>query len=130
MRDSRGRELVTGVEIELAAAVQAVRDELTAAAAAAGPSGVRFGVGPIELELALELRLDAKVGGKVRAWVVTAEGEAGTGRTRTHRVRVTLQPQLPGGGDYLISNQNPLPNAAPPGSPAPADGRADGPYGR
>ena len=49
------------VEIELAAAVTALRDELIEAAAR-HESGqqVGFKVGPIELEFAVELRADAK----------------------------------------------------------------------
>ena len=48
------------MDIELADAVAAVRDELVAAAARSLGAQVEFMVGPIELEFAVELRQDAK----------------------------------------------------------------------
>jgi hypothetical protein len=48
------------VEIELADAVAAVRDELVEAAARGVGQAVSFTVGPIEMEFAVELRADAR----------------------------------------------------------------------
>ncbi|MFE4633978.1 trypco2 family protein [Streptomyces sp. NPDC056773] len=90
------------MDIELADAVAAVRDELLAAAARGAGQGLEFKVGPVELEFAVELRADAKVKGKFKAFVVTGEVEAGVARARTHRVKVTLAPQRSGGGDLLV----------------------------
>ncbi|WP_308426340.1 trypco2 family protein, partial [Streptosporangium pseudovulgare] len=59
------------VEIELADAVEAVRDELLAAAVRGAGSEIAFTVGPIELEFAVELKVDAKAKGGFKAWVVT-----------------------------------------------------------
>jgi hypothetical protein len=64
------------MEIELADAVAAVRDELLAAAARGAGADVEF--------------------------VVSGDVEAGVARARTHRVKVTLTPKRPGGGDLLV----------------------------
>jgi hypothetical protein len=95
------------VEIELADAVAAVRDELLDAAARGAGQGLAFAVGPVELEFAVELRADAKAKAGFKAWVLaSAEVEAGAGRTGTHRVRVTLTPRRADGGDLLISGES------------------------
>ncbi len=91
------------MEIELADAVAAVRDELVEAAARGVDEQVGFVVGPIELEFGVELRRDAKAKLGFKAWVVSADAEAGVSRGRTHRVRVSLTPKGPGGGDLLIA---------------------------
>jgi hypothetical protein len=90
------------VEIELVQAVAAVRDELLEAAARGVGQELAFKVGPVELEFTVELRADAKARAGFKAWVVSGEVEAGVARGRTHRVKVTLTPQQPGGGDLLV----------------------------
>lgn len=79
--------------VGLAAAVRAVRDELVHAAAAAEGETVRFDVGEIQMEFAVELRHDAGAKGGFKAWVVSADAEARTARSRTHRVAFTLTPR-------------------------------------
>ncbi|WP_432523004.1 trypco2 family protein [Kineococcus sp. SYSU DK006] len=92
------------MEIELADAVAAIRDELLTAAGRAAGQEIAFAVGPIEMEFGVELRADAKVKAGFKAWVLASiEGEAGVGRTGTHRVTVTLTPKRADGGDLLIS---------------------------
>jgi hypothetical protein len=94
------------VEIELADAVAAVRDELLEAAWRGVGQEVAFAVGPIELEFAVELRADAKAKAGFKAWVLaSAEVEAGVGRASTHRVKVTLTPKRADGGDLLIAGK-------------------------
>ncbi|MET7704057.1 trypco2 family protein [Streptomyces sp. NPDC005485] len=90
------------MEIELADAVAAMRDELLQASARGAGQDLAFKVGPVELEFAVELRADARAKAGFKAWVVTGEAEAGVARTRTHRVKIALTPQQPGGGDLLI----------------------------
>ncbi|CAM5618584.1 MULTISPECIES: trypco2 family protein [Streptomyces] len=82
---------MTGNRIELADAVQAVRDELITAAARSAGQDVTFEVGDIELEFGVELRKEVTGGVKVKAWVVEAGVEGGGGTTRAHRVAVTLR---------------------------------------
>jgi hypothetical protein len=79
--------------VELAAAVRAVRDELVRASADAEGETVRFDVGEIEMEFAVELRHDAGAKGGFKAWVVSADADARTSRARTHRVAFTLTPR-------------------------------------
>lgn len=78
-------------------AVQAVRVQLEEAARSSG--SLRFEVGPIELELTVELERDAKSAAGVRVFVVTSSaGERGvaavaaSGRER-HRIKMTLTPR-------------------------------------
>jgi hypothetical protein len=79
-------------DLELAAAVTTVRAELAKAATAAQDEDIQFEVGEVTMEFAVEIRADtsAKVG--FTAWVITVGGEAGTGRTGSHRVAVSLHP--------------------------------------
>ncbi|GAA1970484.1 trypco2 family protein [Kitasatospora viridis] len=94
-------------EIELAEAVEAVRRQLAAAAERAAGERLQFEVGTVELEFSVELRREGKLDGKVRAWVVEAGGEGSTGRTRAHRVTVTLTPlDLATGANVLVGNQD------------------------
>ncbi|WP_382035954.1 trypco2 family protein [Streptomyces aureoversilis] len=92
--------------MELAEAVQAVRDELMNAAAQGAGSDVTFKVGPIALEFTVELRKDARARGGIRAFVVSGETDAGMSRTRTHRVSLTLEPVRADGAPVLISDDD------------------------
>lgn len=92
------------MNIELADAVAAVRQELVEAAWRGRGQSVGFVVGPIEMEFAVELRADAKAKAGFKAWVVaSAEVEAGMSRGRTHKVKVTVTPKAAGGRDLLIA---------------------------
>ncbi|TXS42258.1 hypothetical protein EAO75_33250 [Streptomyces sp. uw30] len=82
---------MTDNRIELADAVQAVRDELITAAARSAGQDVTFEVGDIELEFSVELHKEVTGGVKVKAWVMEAGVDGGGGTTRTHRVAVTLR---------------------------------------
>ncbi|GAA4230388.1 hypothetical protein GCM10022254_25080 [Actinomadura meridiana] len=120
MPGSPGRAVPEGwdvLEIGLADAVAAVRSELMEAAARGAGEDVAFVVGPIELEFAVELRVDAKAKFGVKAWVVSGGAEAGVARAQTHRVKVSLNPKGPNGGDLLIAGQ---PERAP--GPGPVQG--------
>ena len=66
--------------IELADAIESVRDQLTEAAARATGQPLVFELGDIHMEFTLELRKEVKGGAKVRAWVV----DAGRGRRAQH----------------------------------------------
>ncbi|OPC77600.1 hypothetical protein B4N89_41260 [Embleya scabrispora] len=76
--------------IELASAVQSLRDELIEAAARGAGRNVRFTVETIELEFTVELREDTTGKAGVKAWVISAGAEASLGRTNTHRVKLAL----------------------------------------
>ncbi|MFF8382105.1 trypco2 family protein [Streptomyces kanasensis] len=91
------------MEIELARAVAALRDELLEAAAEGARHDVTFQVGPIEMEFQVELRQDARMKAGFRAWVVSADADAGVARGRTHRLSFTLTPRGTNGGPLLIA---------------------------
>ncbi|WP_438319741.1 trypco2 family protein (plasmid) [Streptomyces sp. HUAS TT3] len=100
------------MDIELADAVEVIRNELLAASARGAGSGVKFLVGPIEMEFALELRADATARAGFKAWVVSAEAGGGVARTSTQRVKFSVTPQSSGGGDLLISGSAERPRGA------------------
>ncbi|MFF3404040.1 trypco2 family protein [Streptomyces sp. NPDC002659] len=80
-------------DIELADAIQSVRDQLLDAATRATDQPLAFEVGDIQMEFTIELRKEASGGLKVKAWVV--EGGADGARTtgHTHKVAFTLKPR-------------------------------------
>jgi hypothetical protein len=92
------------IGIELAEAVEAVRDGLLAAAARGADRELRFELGPIQMEFTLEVRRDARAKGGVKAWVIDAGAEAGSAIGRTHKVSFTLTPKpAEGGGSWEIA---------------------------
>ncbi|MFJ6120369.1 trypco2 family protein [Streptomyces sp. NPDC092129] len=94
--------------IELAAAVQAVRDELLTAASQGAGANLVFELGDIDMEFTVELRREAKGGLKVRAWVVDAGAESASANTRTHKVAFTLKPKdARTGGSWQVGNDAP-----------------------
>ena len=90
------------MEIGLADAVTAVREELTRAAAQGAGEDWQFSVGPVQMEFEVELRADARAKGGFRVWAVTADAEAGVARARTHRISFTLTPRRTDGTDARI----------------------------
>ncbi|GAA3774003.1 trypco2 family protein [Streptomyces phyllanthi] len=79
--------------IELADAVQAVRDELLAAARRSVGQEVVFELGDIEMEFTVEMHRETKAGARVKAWVLDAGADRSYAGTRTHRVSFTLRAQ-------------------------------------
>ncbi|QEU97185.1 hypothetical protein CP970_08210 [Streptomyces kanamyceticus] len=89
-------------------AVQALRDELLAAAAAGASSDVKFEVGPIELEFAFTLSREgtAKVGlSRIFSSVVSAEASGKVAKEDVHRVKLVLTPKNGAGEPLLIGHQ-------------------------
>ncbi|MFJ5680229.1 trypco2 family protein [Streptomyces sp. NPDC093097] len=75
---------------ELSEAIRAVRGGLAAAQRDGDGSPVRFTVKEIVLDLGIELRHTASVGGGVKAFVVAADAKGERAKTATHRMTVTL----------------------------------------
>ncbi|MEU5053069.1 trypco2 family protein [Streptomyces sp. NPDC021096] len=95
-------------EIELAEAVRAIRAGLTAAAAAGAGEDLAFDVGDIALEFTVELRRDAKAGGKVKAWIVEGGTDLSHAKARTHKIAFTLTPKDRRTGDgWKVGNDRP-----------------------
>lgn len=94
--------------IDLTQAVQTIRDQLMAAASHSAGQDLRFDVGEIQMEFAVELRHDTHVKGGVKAWVVSADADTGRGTAHTHKVAFTLKPKnARTGGDWEIGNDGP-----------------------
>ncbi|WP_137988651.1 trypco2 family protein [Streptomyces vilmorinianum] len=94
-------------DIELADAVESVRDQLIEAASRATGRPVAFEVGDIEMEFTIELRKEVKGGAKVKAWVVEAGADASRARGETHRVSFTLKPRNAATGQaWLVGNED------------------------
>ncbi|MEV7213288.1 trypco2 family protein [Kitasatospora cineracea] len=94
--------------IELADAIEAIRLELLAAAERGRGQAVQFEVGPVTLDFTVELTRDARAKAGIKAWVLSADAEAGLKHTRTHQVSVTLTPKdAATGGSLDISHDNP-----------------------
>lgn len=97
-----GGEGTDGVEIALADAVAAVRNELLEAAARGAGEGMVFAVGDILLEFSVELREDRTAKAGFKAWVLSAEGSRSEARGDTHRVSITLSARGADGSEVLI----------------------------
>jgi len=80
--------------IELADVISDLRAELDRARLAAEGSELRFGLGPVELEVTVGLDREGTAGGKVRFWVVELGGEGKLASTSTQRIKLTLTPSM------------------------------------
>ncbi len=78
--------------VPLDTAVKALRSELYAAMEAGADEKLQFRLGPVELELGLEVSNEAGGDAGIRFWVVSLGGKAGRTSTSTHRVKLTLNP--------------------------------------
>jgi hypothetical protein len=94
-------------ELELAAAVATVRDELLRAAKSAADQEVRFEVGDVTMEFSVEMRKDAHAKFGFTAWVVTAGAEGGVARSDVHKVTLSLHPHLADGKPVEVSESGP-----------------------
>ncbi|MGW6455288.1 trypco2 family protein [Streptomyces sp. NPDC055078] len=96
-----------GPDIELADAIESVREQLIEAATRAPGRPLLFEVGDIEMEFTIELRKEEGLGAKVKAWVLEAGADAKRSTGRTHRVAFTLKPVDPRtGGGWLVGNED------------------------
>jgi hypothetical protein len=80
-------------DVKLADAIRDLRAELLKAVAEGRNSDLRFGLGPIELEL--QVVASAKVGAKggVDWWIFKAETSGDASQHHTHKLKLTLQPE-------------------------------------
>jgi hypothetical protein len=80
------------VGVPLAGAIRALRSELQKAMMEGEGEELRFGVGPVELELQVEV--SNQVGGEagIKFWLVSIGGTANHSSAKTHTFRFTLSP--------------------------------------
>ncbi|MFE4328169.1 trypco2 family protein [Streptomyces sp. NPDC056831] len=79
--------------IELADAVESIRNRLIDAADRGTGRPVAFEVGDIQMDFTLELRKETKGGAKVKARVVGAGADASRTTGRTHKAASALKPR-------------------------------------
>ena len=90
--------------IELAEVIGELRRELQAAMNDAEGEQLRFELGPVELEATVVVEKGGGGGAKVRFWVIELGGEAKASEVSTHRVKLSLQPRLAGGGRLWVAS--------------------------
>lgn len=91
-------------ELGLAEAIEAVRSELRRAQDLGRESDVRFSVGDVEVEFAVDTT--RKAGGEAAIKVLSVLSLGGTGERasgETHRVKVTLSPIGIGGKPFEVA---------------------------
>jgi hypothetical protein len=91
--------------IALAQAVQDLRQELTSALEEGRGKNLRFKPGQIELELGVEVTMEAGAKGGVKFWVVELGADGKTGRVGTHKLKLSLQPVDKDGHEFLIRDE-------------------------
>jgi hypothetical protein len=93
-------------EIPLAEMVRALRRELAVAVAQGQDEQLRFALGPIELELQIEVAREVGGSAGIEFWVVSIGGSGSRTQTATHRITLTLTPVGPGGAkDVLVGDE-------------------------
>lgn len=80
--------------VELVEAIKAVRRQLKEASVDAKDEDIQMDVDALELEFTVEIRRDLKAKGGVKAWVISADAEAGLTRIGTHKVCISLKPRV------------------------------------
>ncbi|MEU1486421.1 trypco2 family protein [Streptomyces sp. NPDC005752] len=90
--------------LDLADAVGLLRDQLASAQAAAQGSDVRFRVGEVTVEFAVQLTRTGSAGGALRFGVVGLDGKRERASSATHRIQLTLHPRPSSGGDLEIGD--------------------------
>jgi hypothetical protein len=93
--------------VGLADVVRGVRSELRAAMAEGQGSDLRFEVGPVELEFAVDVRKDAAVDVSARVYVVSFGAKGGGSTASTHRLKLTLNPVDAHGNRPQVNTQVP-----------------------
>jgi hypothetical protein len=94
-------------DLELAAAIEAVRGQLRAAQNSGSGDDVRFTVGPIELEFAIDVRREA--GGEVSVKVLSLLSLGAKGSisgTQSSRVKVTLNTVAVNGQPFEVASSS------------------------
>ncbi|MGW1224179.1 trypco2 family protein [Streptomyces sp. NPDC001478] len=101
-----GEHPTAGDGLDLTEAVRLLRRQLTAAQREADGSDVRFKVGEVTVELAVELTRAASAGGGLRFGVAAVDAKRDRTRHTTHRIQLTLHPRDGSGGDLEIGDRD------------------------
>jgi len=87
--------------VELSELIRELRAELGAAVDSAPDEGLRFELGPVEIEVSVAVDRRAGANGKVRFWVLDLGSDASVAQNSVQRVKVTLVPQVADGKAYV-----------------------------
>ncbi|WP_159040953.1 trypco2 family protein [Streptomyces sp. FxanaA7] len=90
--------------VELAQAIESLREQLDTARRLAPEGGLSFEVGPVEMEFQVALLSGSEITGGARFYVLSGGGAKRRERTSTHTVRLTLTPRGPDGGALEVSD--------------------------
>jgi hypothetical protein len=86
----------------LADTILAIRGELKRARDEGATDELRFGLGPVELEFAVEVSGETGVDGGLKVWVLSAGARRSNSMSQAHTIRLTLRPQGVDGKDIDI----------------------------
>ncbi|MFD4697463.1 trypco2 family protein [Streptomyces niveus] len=94
--------------VGLADAVRAVRAELQAAMADGAGEDLRFEVGPVEVEFAIDLRKERRSEANAKVLVLSLGTKGSAAMSRTHRMCLTLHPRDALGNTPLVNSNVPV----------------------
>jgi Trypsin-co-occurring domain 2 len=95
-----------GTVTDLTAAIKALREELSKAMTASTDEDLRFEVGTVTMEFAVEVTADKEGHAGIKFWVVDVGGGGGRSRSATHTVTLELTPHTSAGGNVEISDDD------------------------
>jgi Trypsin-co-occurring domain 2 len=95
--------IVAELRIPLADAIRALRRELVEAVRQGKDEELRFRLGPIELELQLEISREAGGEAGISFWIVSIGAKGSRTSATTHTVKLTLAPV----GDVVVHDEIP-----------------------
>jgi hypothetical protein len=87
-----GASIAAEIRIPLAEAVRALRRELVEAVRQAEGEEIKFALGPVELELQVEVSNETGGAAGIAFWLVTIGGKASRTAATTHTIRLNLSP--------------------------------------
>jgi hypothetical protein len=90
------------VSIPLATAVRALRAELVDAVRQAEGEELLFALGPVELELQVEVSKEARGEAGIKFWLVSIGGSGSQSSATTHTVKLSLSPVSASGKDVRV----------------------------
>jgi hypothetical protein len=93
--------------VELAELIGQLRMELATAMHAGEEAELRFEIGPVELELTVQVTKEASPTAKVKFWVIEAGADGKVASSVSQRVKLTLDPKRTGqAGRPLIHDED------------------------
>lgn len=90
--------------IPLSEMLQTLRQELSDSMQIAAGSDLRFAVDAVELQLQVTVAREGSAGGKVKFWVVEAEGGGKLSRADVHTFKLTLKPMRSDGRPVAVAD--------------------------